>query len=229
MALDDPHPTSGDEPASVSAERAEASLRSDASDAELLAGAELLPCGRPLGRAWQLARDAAGASDPHSSRCPHCREAIEGLTALDRATRALRAEKQPDGHSLATRVINAVRSEVRLGAMLLLDDPAHDLRIAESAAAKVLRRAADTVPGVRAASCRMAAAKDDHAVHVVVITVAATLDRPLRGRAEAVRRAVLHAAEHVLGLAVTTVDVEVNAVLEPSRAPGDERSELSER
>ncbi|MFI1279894.1 hypothetical protein ACH4U5_03895 [Streptomyces sp. NPDC020858] len=226
MALDDPHPTSRDEPASVSAARAEASLRSDA---ELLAGAELLPCGRPLGRAWQQARDAAGASDPHSSRCPHCREAIEGLTALDRATRALRAEEQPDGHSLATRVINAVRSEVRLGAMLLLDDPGHDLRIAESAAAKVLRRAADTVPGVRAASCRMAAATDGHVVHVVVITVAATLDQPLRGRAEAVRQAVLHASEHVLGLAVTTVDVEVNAVLEPSRAPGDERSELSER
>ncbi|MGW6861079.1 hypothetical protein [Streptomyces xanthophaeus] len=228
MALDDPHPTSGDEPADVHAVAAEASLHPDA---ELLAGAELLPCGRALGRAWQQARGASGAADPHSSRCPHCREAIEGLTALDRATRALRAEEQPDGHSLATRVINAVRSEVRLGTMLLLDDPDHDLRIAESAAAKVLRRAADTVPGVRAASCRVAGAKDAHtqAVHVVVITVAATLDQPLRGRAEAVRQAVLHAAEHVLGLAVTTVDVEVNAVLGASRVHGDERCELSER
>ncbi|ATZ29394.1 hypothetical protein SLAV_38150 [Streptomyces lavendulae subsp. lavendulae] len=229
MALDDPHPTSSDKPAGVHAAAAEASLHPDA---ELLAGAELLPCGRPLGHAWQQARSAAGAADPHSSRCPHCREAIEGLTALDRATRALRAEEQPDGHSLATRVINAVRSEVRLGTKLLLDDPDHDLRIAESAAAKVLRRAADTVPGIRAASCRVAAAKDDHAVHVVhvvVITVAATLDQPLRGRAEAVRQAVLHAAEHVLGLAVTTVDVEVNAVLGASRVHGDERHELSER
>ncbi|MFJ3831260.1 hypothetical protein ACIPWI_25315 [Streptomyces sp. NPDC090046] len=222
MALDDPHPTSGDEPAGV---RAEAPLHSNA---ELLAGAELLPCGRPLGRAWQQARSAVGTSDPHSSRCPHCREAIEGLTALDRATRALRAEEQPDGHSLATRVIKAVRSEVRLGTMLLLDDPDHDLRIAESAAAKVLRRAADTVPGIRAASCRVNAAKDDHAVHVVVITVAATLDQPLRVRAEAVRQAVLHATEHVLGLAVTTVDVEVSAVLGHPRVPGDEQSELSE-
>ncbi|MGW7329251.1 hypothetical protein ACWGIU_11810 [Streptomyces sp. NPDC054840] len=226
MALDDPHPASGDEPAGVSAARSESSLRSDA---ELLAGAELLPCGRPLGRAWQQARDTAGASDSHSSRCPHCREAIEGLTSLDRATRALRAEEQPDGHSLAIRVIDAVRREVRLGAMLLLDDPDHDLRIAESAAAKVLRRAADTVPGVRAASCRMAAATDSRVVHVVMITVAATLDQPLRGRAEAVRRAVLHAAEHVLGLAVTTVDVEVNAVLELSGAPGDMRSGPGER
>ncbi|MEV7441831.1 hypothetical protein AB0O22_11845 [Streptomyces sp. NPDC091204] len=210
----------------MSAPRAEASLRSDA---ELLAGAELLPCGRPLGRAWQQARDEAGAPDLHRSSCPHCREAIEGLTALDRATRALRAEEHPDDHSLANRVIDAVRSEVRLGAMLLLDDPGHDLRIAESAAAKVLRRAADTVPGVRAASCRIAPETGRHVVHVVAMTVAATLDQPLRGRAEAARRAVLHAAEHVLGLAVTSVDVEVNAVLEPSRVPGDERSEPSER
>lgn len=148
---------------------------------------------------------------------------------MDRATRALRAEEQPDGHSLATRVIKAVRSEVRLGTLLLLDDLNHDLRIAESATAKVLRRAADTVPGIRAASCRVAAAKDDHAVHAVVITVAATLDQPLRGRAETVRQAVLHAAEHVLGLAVTTVDVEVSAVLGHPRAAGDERSELSDR
>ncbi|MFJ4865351.1 hypothetical protein [Streptomyces sp. NPDC088748] len=226
MALDDPHPTSGDEPAGASAVRTGASPHADA---ELLAGAEFLPCGRPLGAAWQQARGAAGTSDRHSSRCPHCLEAIDGLTALDRATRALRAEEQPDGHSLATRVINAVRSEVRLGTLLLLDDLNHDLRIAESATAKVLRRAADTVPGIRAASCRVAAAKDDHAVHAVAITVAATLDQPLRGRAEAVRQAVLHAAEHVLGLAVTTVDVEVSAVLGHPRAPGDERSELSDR
>ncbi|WP_331737851.1 hypothetical protein [Streptomyces sp. NBC_01276] len=213
MALDDPHPTSDDEPERVGAARAEAPLRPDA---EHLAGAELLPCGRPLGRAWKQARDAVDAPDPHSSHCPYCRDAIEGLTALDRATRALRAEEQSDGQSLATRVINAVRSEVRLGTMLLLDDPDHDLRISESAVAKVLRRAADTVPGVRAASCRVVPAEGSHAV---AITLAATLDQPLRGRAEGVRRAVLHAAEQVLGIAVTTVDVEIDGVLEPSRVP----------
>ncbi|MFI6149721.1 hypothetical protein [Streptomyces sp. NPDC051109] len=226
MELDDPRPTPGDEAAGVSAARAETS---PGTEAELLAGMELLPCGRPLGQAWQQARDAVGAPDPHRSRCPHCREAMEGLAALDQATRALRAEEQPDSHGLAARVIAAVRSEVRLGAMLLLDDPDHDLRIAESAAAKVLRRAADTVPGVRAASCRMAAARGGSAVHVVAITVAATLDQPLRGRAEAVRRAVLHAAEHVLGLVVTTVDVEVSGVLEPFRVPLHERSGSGER
>ncbi|MFE9480832.1 hypothetical protein ACFYNM_19800 [Streptomyces spororaveus] len=224
MALDDPHLTSRDEPENVRAPRAEASL---IPDAELLAGAELLPCGRPLGRAWEEARDpAAGAADPHSSSCPYCQEAAEGLTALDRATRALRAEDQPDSFSLANRVINAVRAEARLGTMLWLDDPDHDLRIAESAAAKVLRRAADTVLGARAASCRLTPVPGGHSV---AITVAAALDKPLRERAEKVRQAVLNAAEHTLGLAVTAVDLEINAVLELHSVPGGERFELSER
>ncbi|MBZ9593887.1 hypothetical protein [Streptomyces yangpuensis] len=226
MALDEPRPASDDESTTSGAVPAGTSLPAEA---ELLAGAELLPCGRPLGRAWQRARDAGGAPDPHSSHCPHCRGAIEGLTALDRATRALRGQEQPDGHHLATRIINAVRTEVRLGSMLLLDDPDHDLRIAESAAAKVLRRAADTVPGIRAASCRITASESGAATHVVTITVAATLDRPLRGRAEALREAVLHSAEHVLGLAVTAVHVEINAVLDLSPVPSDDRSELGDR
>ncbi|MFE5720195.1 Asp23/Gls24 family envelope stress response protein [Streptomyces erythrochromogenes] len=198
-------------------------------DTELLAGAEPLPCGRPLGRAWEQARAPFGTSDAHTVQCPYCREAVEGLTALDRATHALRIAGYPDGHSLASRVINAVRAEVRLGALLLLNDPSHDLRIAESAAAKVLRRAADTVPGTRAASCRLSPSKGGHVAHIVAITVAAKLDRPLREQAEAIRQAVLHAAEHVLGLAVTAVDVDVNAVLEPSPVPGAEGSHGSVR
>ncbi|OKK21860.1 hypothetical protein AMK16_00880 [Streptomyces sp. CB00455] len=198
-------------------------------DAEPLAGAEVLPCGRPLGRAWAQAGATAAAADPHNSHCLYCRDAIEGLSALDRATTSLRAVEPPDGRVLADRVMNAVRAEVRLGTMLLPADPGHDLRIAESTAAKVLRRAADTVPGARAASCRLTPSKGNRAVHVVAITVAAKLDKPLRERAEAVRQAVLHAAEHVLGLAVTTVDVEVNAALGPFRLPGGETSGPGER
>ncbi|WP_051838174.1 hypothetical protein [Streptomyces sp. NRRL F-2580] len=223
MALDDPHLTSHDEPENVGAPRTGAPL---IPDAELLVGAELLPCGRPLGRAWEQARDPAGAADPHSTSCPYCQEAVEGLAALDRATLALRAEEQPDSHSLANRVINAVRAEVRLGTMLWLDDPERNLRIAESAAAKVLRRAADTVLGARAASCRLIPVPDGHSV---AITVAAALDKPLRERAEKVRQAVLNAAEHTLGLAVTAVDLEINAVLELPSVPGGARFELSER
>lgn len=218
MALDNPYRTSDDEPSSANA-------TPPRGNTELLAGAEFLPCGRPLGRAWEQVRAPVGTPDPHSSHCPYCREAIEGLEALDRATRALRAKQQPDGLHLANRVINAVRAEVRLGTMLLVNAPQPDVRIAESAAAKVLRRAADTVPGARTANCRLTSSKDGHAVHMVAITVAAMLDRPLPERAEAVRQAVLQAAEHVLGLAVAAVDVEVNAVLEPPRVPEPARSE----
>ncbi|MFJ8659706.1 hypothetical protein [Streptomyces sp. NPDC093795] len=192
----------------------------------MLPGAEFLPCGRHLGRAWEQARTPADTTDPHTRHCPSCREAIERLTALDRATRALRAEERPDSHSLANRIISALRAEVRLGTLLRPAGPDHDLRITESA--KVLRRAADTVPGARTASCRLTPSNGNRAAHAVAISIAAKLDKPLRERAEAVRRAVLHAAEHVLGLAVTTVDVEVNAVLEPSRVPSGERAELSE-
>ncbi|THA75442.1 Asp23/Gls24 family envelope stress response protein [Streptomyces sp. A0592] len=222
MALGNPYPSCNGRPASRDA------TPSASGEAELLAGAELLPCGRPLGRSWQQARDPSGPPDPHRSSCPHCREAVEGLTALDGATRALRAKEQPDIHGLANRIINAVRGEVRLGSMLLLDDPGHDLRIAESAAAKVLRRAADTVPGVRAASCRIITSKERTA-HAVTITLAVTLDRPLPGRAEAVREAVLERAEHALGLTVTTVNVEINAVLETFPLRDDELSEMSGR
>ncbi|MEU2181169.1 hypothetical protein [Streptomyces thermolilacinus] len=213
MALDDPYPASGDQPESVCATSTENTPRGQA---DMLAGAEFLPCGRPLGLAWEQARAPAGPAGPHISHCPSCREAIEGLRVLDRATRALRAEERPDSHSLANRVIRAVRAEVRLGTLLRLADPDDDPRVAEGA--KVLRRAADTVPGARTASCRLTPSNGNRAVHAVAISVAAKLDKPLRDRAEAVRQAVLHAAEHVPGLAVTTVDVEVTAVLEPPPA-----------
>nr|WSX53895.1 hypothetical protein OG409_36235 [Streptomyces sp. NBC_00974] len=226
MALEDPPPASGNQPDSVCATSAEAPLRRRS---DVLAGAEFLPCGRPLGRAWEQARNPAGTTDPHTSHCPSCLEAIEALTALDRAARALRAQEQPDSRSLANRVIDAVRTEVRLGTLARPTEPDRDPRVAENTAANILRRAADTVPGARTASCRLTPAHGNRAVHAIAVTVAAKLDKPLRERAEAVRQAVLHTAEHVLGLAVTTVDVEVNAVLERSPVPGADRFEPSER
>lgn len=184
----------------------------------LPAGDERLPCGRPLSWVWELARDATEA-DPHTAGCPYCRQAVEGLTALDRATRAMRAEERPAGQTLAERVMRAVRDEVRLGRMLPLDDPSLDLRIAETTAANVLRRAADSVPGARAISCRPAPGDDGTTVHVTM-TLALAPDQPLPDRAALVRKAVLRAADRTLGLAVTNVDLEVVALLEPTR-PGD--------
>lgn len=180
----------------------------------LYEGDELLPCGHPLSHAWEQARDTEAGTAPSAAPCPYCRRAAEGLdAALDRANRALRSTRPPPGgQGLADRVVKDVRAEARPGALLPLDARARGLRIAESAAAKALRHAAGRVPGARAAGCRLAPTGDGIAVRVTM-TLAMALDLPLPERAARVRRAVLDAAEHELGLAVTEVDLRIDAVL----------------
>lgn len=208
MALDDPHARPSAPPG------ADVPPIGPAVDAPPFAGDEMLSCGRLLSRVWEQAQDAAPPTDPHPASCPHCREAVEGLATVDAATRALCAEA-PDGlHALADRVMDAVRAEARLGRLLPLADRDRDLRIAENAAAKVMRRAADAVPGARAATCRLG--PDDEGSEVrVTMTLAAALDRPLPDRIQQVRRSVLHSAGQDLGLAVAAVDITVVDVLEP--------------
>ncbi|MFI9803134.1 hypothetical protein ACIHEJ_01950 [Streptomyces sp. NPDC052301] len=215
MALDDPHARPS-EPLGVDG----TGPGPGATDAPPFAGDEVLPCGQLLSRVWEQAHDAAPPPDPHTVSCPHCREAVEGLAAVDAATRALRAEDTPGLHALADRVMDIVRAEVRFGRLLPLADPHLDLRIAESAAAKVLRQAADTVPGARAATCRLVPAGSGTDVRVTM-TLAAALDRPLPDRVHQVRRSVLRSAGQDLGLTVTAVDITVVDVLgrEPTLGP----------
>jgi hypothetical protein len=182
MALNNTHLPSGDQYESASATPTRG-------DAELLAGAEFLPCGRPLGRAWEQVRAPTGTADPHSSHCPYCREAIEGLTALGRATRSLRARGTTRWPSPGQPRHQRGPRRGAAGHHAHPERPPHELCIAESAAAKALRRAADTVPGALATSCRLTSSKGGHAVHAVAITVAAMLDKPLPERADAVRQA----------------------------------------
>ncbi|MER7841916.1 hypothetical protein ABTY98_40030 [Streptomyces sp. NPDC096040] len=208
MALDDPHARPCEPPGADGPRTGPA-----AAGLPPLAGDEVLPCGRLLSRVWEQALDAAPAADPHTVSCPHCREAVEGLATVNAATRALRAEA-PGLHTLADRVMNIVRAEVRLGRLLPLADPVRDLRISESAAAKVLRQAADTVPGARAATCRLVPEGDGTGVRVTM-TLAAALDGPLPDRVHQVRRSVLHSAVQDLGLVVTAVDITVVDLLEP--------------
>lgn len=208
MAIDDPlaQPPVRDEPRA----RTPSDPRADAPPS---AGDQLLPCGHPVSRAWEDARAAASAAKPHTAACPHCREATHGLVALDTATRALRAQKRPSAQPLADRVMGLVRADVRRGRMLPLDDT---LQLAETAAAKVLRRAADAVAGATVASLRLAPGKDARAVHIA-LTLVAALDRPLPATADQVRQAVLQAGHRMLGLAITSVDVTVVDVVDPAR------------
>jgi hypothetical protein len=215
MAIDDPHP------------RPSAPPRAGAGD-PLPADDEVLPCGRLLSRVWEKTRDTTpgtmpdgtpGAGphpvpDPHTVSCPYCHEAAGELAAVDAATRALRSEDLSGPRTLIDRVMNTVRAEARLGRLLPPAGPDQGPRIAESAAAKILRRAADTVPGARAAGCRLVAEGEGTGVRVTM-TVAAALDRPLPGRIRQVRRSVIRSAGQDLGLAVTAVDITVVDVLEP--------------
>lgn len=207
MALDDADATSSP--------RAEAAATSERDPARLV-GDERLPCGRLVSQVWEQARAAPGHPDAHVAGCSHCRQAVEGLAVLDRTTRTLRAER-PSARTVADRVIRAVRAEMRLGAMVPLDDPARELRIAEIPAAKILRRAADRVPGIRAASCRLIREDDSGTAVAIALTLAASLDEPLTGRAAEVRRAVLDAARQQLGIAVSRIDLTIVSVLEPVR------------
>ncbi|WTO36195.1 hypothetical protein OG399_18260 [Streptomyces achromogenes] len=189
-----------------------------AADGPPFEGDQVLSCGRLLSRAWEQARDAVPAADPHALSCPHCREAAEGLAAVSAAARALRAETVPGLLALAARVMDIVRAEVRRGRLLPLSGPGREPRIAESAAAKVLRRAADTVPGAWAATCRLVPVGAGTGVRVTM-TLAAALDQPLPERVRQVRRTVLHSAGQDLGMAVTAVDIAVVDVLEPKPEP----------
>lgn len=211
MALDDPHPRQPARPQGIDGPPS-APIGDDAGP---LGDDEVLTCGRLLSQVWELAQDAPSATDPHLASCAQCREAVEGLSALNRATRALRAKDPPGLQALVDRIMRIVRAEVRLGQLLPLADPLLDLRIAESTAAKVLRQAADAVPGVRAAECRLAPTDDGFGVRAAM-TVVATLERPLPETGEQVRQSVLKAADRVLGLGVTDVDITVVDVLESS-------------
>ncbi|WP_371502919.1 hypothetical protein OG871_37315 [Kitasatospora sp. NBC_00374] len=177
--------------------------------------AQYLACGRPLTQVWRHAH-TEDTPDPHTARCPYCQQALQSLATLEQATAALRATEQTSGHHLAGDVMRAVRAEMRLGRILPLDDPTLDLRVAENTAAKLLRQAADHVPGAQAVSCRLTPVGDT-AIHVSM-TLAADPHRPLHPLAAQVRAAVLRAAEHHVGLRVLRVDIHIADLLPPPDA-----------
>ncbi|MEU2876400.1 MULTISPECIES: hypothetical protein [unclassified Streptomyces] len=212
MALDDSHARpSGPPRAGGPGERATP-----------LADDEVLACGRLLSQVWEQARDqvrdqardAPSAPDPHTLSCPQCSEALAALAALGAAARMLCAMEPPSPRTLTDRVMNSVRGEPRFGRLLPLAGRDRNLRITESAAAKALRQAADTIPGARAGICRLAPA-DQGAGVGVTMTLAAALDRPLPERADRVRHSVFTAAGRALGMAVTTVDIIVVDIIAP--------------
>ncbi|MET7360424.1 Asp23/Gls24 family envelope stress response protein [Streptomyces sp. NPDC005562] len=183
---------------------------------------ELLPCGRDVWSVWERAEN--GEPDPHAETCPHCAEALNTLRRLEDVVSAAResdpGEPEPDAAALVGRVMDVVRLELRPGRTLPLGERAEDAWIVEAAAARTVRAAAETLPGVRAGSCRiepltgedralLGPARRSREPVRVRISVAVALTWNLQEVAEQVRDRVLAAVDEELGMRVATVDVTI--------------------
>ncbi|WP_405616226.1 hypothetical protein OG292_22745 [Streptomyces sp. NBC_01511] len=192
------------------------------------AGAELLPCGRELSVVWEAwdavegspgvagpqvsAPDIAGwhVSDPHLVECPYCSAALADLAALGEAVDRTRGAEPPDPaevSDLTARVMDIVRLELRPGRPLPLGEPDDDLWIVEAAAARAFRAAAESVPGVRAGSCRIS--PRERGPVRVRLEVAAGVHLSLPELAEEVRTRVAESARDTIGIEVESIDVLV--------------------
>lgn len=214
---------------------------------------ETLPCGASLAALWEDRTPPAG-----HARCPHCRAALDDLTALDDAVVQALASRHPGAGGTAAgsagrqaadrltddftaRVMDVVRTELRPGRTLPLGGHADDDWITEAAAARSLRAAADSVPGVVAGSCRIVPLRPPASGRLplpgarlprgplrVRIKVAVSPRWTLPGAAALVRERVAAAAGEDLGLHVCAIDVSVIDLLDdpgPDDGPaGTERS-----
>ncbi|WP_208835532.1 Asp23/Gls24 family envelope stress response protein [Streptomyces alboniger] len=207
-----------------------------------LAEREPLPCGRELWSVWE--RWETGESDPHAAACPHCTEALNTLRHLEEVVSAAREteprEREIDASALVGRVMDVVRLELRPGRTLPLGEEEEDAWIVEAAAARTVRAAAETLPGVRAGSCRIevraqdagtdADAHADSAVPAgrlrrgpvgIRLEVEVALTWHLQEVAERIRRRVLEAVDAELGMRVTAVDVTIADVTDTAGGTDD--------
>ncbi|MFH8992601.1 hypothetical protein [Streptomyces sp. NPDC017940] len=189
---------------------------------------DVLPCGRELARVWELAE--AGQPDPHTAGCAHCTEALRALRALEGVVARARDDEPPvppwDTAALTDRVMDVVRLELRPGRTLPLGEVDEDAWIVEAAAARTFRAAVDTLPGVRAGSCRVEAAPQDASASPpppgrlprgparVRVEVQAGLSWNLQRVADEVRARIVGAADHELGMRIAAVDVVVTDLLD---------------
>ncbi|WP_031050284.1 Asp23/Gls24 family envelope stress response protein [Streptomyces sp. NRRL F-5650] len=184
---------------------------------------ELLPCGRLLSRAWADWEEQT--EDAHARTCPHCRQAVRELDELETAASGLRTETADtgsyDAEPLTRRIMDVVRLELRPGRPLPLGEPGEDLWIMEAVAARSLRAAAETVPGVRAGSCRLLDVREDGTVEVR-LDIHAPSGVPLPDLTARVRQRVGQAADRDLGVGVAAVHVRVADLLPPTADDGRE-------
>ncbi|MFD3573072.1 Asp23/Gls24 family envelope stress response protein [Streptomyces sp. NPDC058644] len=193
---------------------------------------ELLPCGRALSHVWE--QGEAGVPDPHADSCPHCRQALDALRHLEGIVTQTRdtAPREPDTSALTGRVMDVVRLELRPGRTLPLGDEDEDAWIVEAAAARTVRAAAESLPGVRAGSCRIDPLEDEASPAPagrlargpvrVRVDVQVPLAWHLPEVADRVRDRVLDAADGELGMRIAAVDVTITDVIDDDSDDSEE-------
>ncbi|MGX1884829.1 hypothetical protein [Streptomyces sp. NPDC055287] len=169
-----------------------------------------LPCGREIEMVWErLDRGDTGPVDAHGLACEHCCAARESLAVLREVTGKLASEDIGPALGLTGRIMSAVRAEVHRHSMLALPTPEPGgVRISVQAVTAVLRFAADTVDGVRARHCRVAATEADGAVEVAM-TLAVSYRRFAADSVDEVRKRVRAAAAARVGISPVHVDLTV--------------------
>ncbi|WP_431875878.1 Asp23/Gls24 family envelope stress response protein [Amycolatopsis sacchari] len=168
-----------------------------------------LPCGRDVEQVWE---DLDHPGD-HDLTCPHCRSARESLVLLREVTGDLAAEDTQPPAGLTSRIMAAVRADIRRRD--LVDLPATEpgtVRISVPTAAAILRFAADTVEGVQARHCRV---RLDDSGAVVELSIAIARSGFSPEAIEQVRERVAAAAHARIGWPVTTVHLTVTDIVEP--------------
>ncbi len=175
-------------------------------------GGYVLPCGRDLELVWQHLE--IGAKDDHDLGCRHCDTARGSLQALREATRALAEDDVAPPPDLTSRIMTAVRAEIRRGNTVdLATSEPGQVEVSTRAVAVVLRYAADGVAGVRARRCRIRPVGTDEfgASEVdVELSIAVSHHSTAEHVWNAVRERVSAAAAARVGLRVVRLDLIVD-------------------
>ncbi|GAA1916363.1 hypothetical protein GCM10009837_46640 [Streptomyces durmitorensis] len=191
---------------------------------------ELLPCGRELSHVWE--QWEAGVPDPHTDGCPHCAQALDALRHLEGIVTEARdtTPREPDTSALTGRVMDVVRLELRPGRTLPLGDEDEDAWIVEAAAARTVRAAAESLPGVRAGSCRIGPLDDGASPAPagrltrgpvrIRVEVQVPLLWNLPEIADRVRDQVREAVDGELGMRIAVVDVTITDVIDDDTEEG---------
>ncbi|ASU85784.1 hypothetical protein CDO52_25940 [Nocardiopsis gilva YIM 90087] len=167
---------------------------------------ERLPCGSDIDTV--LAHERDGEPTEHELRCPHCRAAVEEHGVLLAARSELAAERVVAPPHLLDDVMRLVRADPRSRRALRVPGEEEGVtRVRRSAAAAVLRTAAEDVPGV--ADARVAELIEGEDGIEIELRVRLHVGTPVPRVDAALRTRVAEVVRDQLGWRTARLDISV--------------------